>query len=540
MGLMGSLYIGTSGLRTSQNALNTVAHNLSNANTPGYTRQQVLLNDKQYNTISVNRRAISNQQTGLGVTYARVRQVRDYFLDQTYRKQSGRSAFYEESYDAIVEVETLLREMDGKAFKESLNNFWVSIQELAKDPSSAVAQGTLVQCASQFISKAGAVSKGLKNYQENLNLQVEKDVNRINEIGKQIYDLNLEILNIEAGGVESANDLKDVREALLDELSSLVNVTYHYDADGCAMVKVEGHTFVNRAMSFEMGMTRDANTGFYTPFWLYDAKKTELADGSTKWDIDGATVFNLTRTISSELDTDVGGLKAKLLARGDHRANYTDLNPDTYNELVSQSIIMNIQAEFDNLIHMIVTKVNGVLADAADPATGYLMDGADPIRLFQKKADEGYGEDLTQGKEDTLYTIENIIINPDLVKAPTKLGFTKPDGSKDYALAEALNAAFDEEAYVLNPNVTSRANFLGYYDNMVSQIGNLGYVFKSIYQYQVATVNSTEESRQQVVGVSDDEELNNMIKFQNAYNASSRYINVIDEMLEHIINTLGV
>lgn len=540
MGLMGSLYIGTSGLQTSQNALNTVAHNLSNANTPGYTRQQVLLNDKQYNTISVNRKAISNQQTGLGVTYARVRQVRDYFLDQTYRKQSGRSAFYEESYDAIVEVETLLREMDGKAFKESLNNFWVSIQELAKDPSSAVAQGTLVQCASQFISKAGAVSEGLKNYQDNLNLQVQKDVNRINEIGKQIYDLNLEILNIEAGGVESANDLRDTREALLDELSSLVNITYHYDADGCAMVKVEGHTFVNRAMAFEMGMTRDANTGFYTPFWLYDAKKTELADGSVKWDIDGATVFNLTRTISSELDTDVGGLKAKLLARGDHRANYTDLNPDTYNDLVSQSVIMNIQAEFDNLIHMIVTKVNGVLADASDPATGYLMDGAEPIRLFQKKADKGYGEDLSQGKEDTLYTIDNIIINPDLVKAPTKLGLTKPDGSKDYALAEALNAAFDEEAYVLNPNVTSRANFLGYYDNMVSQIGNLGYVFKSIYQYQVATVNSTEESRQQVVGVSDDEELNNMIKFQNAYNASSRYINVIDEMLEHIINTLGV
>lgn len=540
MGLMGSLYIGTSGLQTSQNALNTVAHNLSNANTPGYTRQQVLLNDKQYNTISVNRRAISNQQTGLGVTYARVRQVRDYFLDQTYRKQSGRKAFYEESYDAIVEVETLLRELDGKAFKESLNNFWVSIQELAKDPSSAVAQGTLVQCASQFISKAGAVRQGLKDYQDNLNLQVAKEVNRINEIGKQIYDLNLQILNIEVAGVESANDLKDTREALLDELSGLVNISYHYDADGCAMVKIEGHTFVNRAMAFEMEMTQDANTGFYTPFWLYDAKKTEMADGSVKWNTDGAEVFNLTRTISSELDTDAGGLKAKLLARGDHRADYRDLNPDTYNELVSQSVLMNIQAEFDNLIHMIVTKVNEVLADASDPATGYLMDGADPIRLFQKKVDKGYGEDLSPGREDTLYTIENIIINPDLVKAPTKLGLTRPDGSKDYALAEALNAAFDEEAYVLNPNVTSRANFLGYYDNMVSQIGNLGYVFKSIYQYQVATVDSTEESRQQVVGVSDDEELNNMIRFQNAYNASSRYINVIDEMLEHIINTLGV
>lgn len=539
MGLMGSLYIGTSGLQTSQNALNTVAHNLSNAGTAGYTRQQILLNDKQYNTISVNHKAISNQQTGLGVTYAKVRQVRDYFLDQTYRKESGRCAFYEASYDAINEAETLLRELDGEAFKDSLNNLWVSIQELAKDPSSPVTQGTLVQCASQFVSKAAAVSKGLNDYQDNLNLQVVQDVNRINTIGKQIYQLNNEILNIEVGGVESANDLKDTRNALLDELSQLVNISYEYDVDGCAMVKVEGHTFVNRAMPYEMGVKQDPSTGFYTPFWVFDARKTELEDGSTDYDIESAEVFNLSRTISSELDTDVGGLKAKLLARGDHRANYTDLNPNTYNDLVSQSVIMNIQAEFDNLVHNIVTKINQVFADAADPATGYMMDGSEPIRLFEKKADAGYAEDLTPGKEDTLYTIENLIINPDLVKTPTKLGFTKPDGSKDYELAEALNAAFDEEAYVLNPNVTSKANFLGYYDNMVSQIGNLGYVFHSIYESQVTTVNSTEEARQQVIGVSDDEELNNMIKFQNAYNASSRYINVIDEMLEHILNTLG-
>ena len=539
MGLMGSLYIGASGLQTSQNALNTVAHNLSNANTSGYTRQQILLNDKTYTTISVNSRAISNQQTGHGVTYAQVRQVRDYFLDQTYRKQSGRCAFYEASYNAINEIETLLREFEGEAFKDSLDKFWVSIQELAKDPSSAVTQGTLVQCATQFISKASAVSKGLNDYQDNLNLQVQSDVTRINEIGQQIFYLNNEILNIEVGGIESPNDLKDTRNALLDELSRLVNISYEYDVDGCAMVKIEGHTFVNRAMCYEIGLKQDNTTGFYTPFWLFDARKTVMEDGTLSWDITGAEVFNLKRTISSELDTDVGGLKGKLLARGDHRANYTDLNPDTYNDIVSQSVIMNMQAEFDNLIHNIVTKINQVFADAADPATGYLMDGSNPLRLFVKKADEGYGEDLTQGMEDTLYTIENLIVNQDLVKAPTLMGLVKPDGSVDYDLAYALNAAFDEEAYVLNPNVTSKANFLSYYDNMVSQIANLGYVFYSVYESQVTTVNSTEEARQQIVGVSDDEELTSLIKFQNAYNASSRYINVVDELLEHIINTLG-
>ncbi len=80
---------------------------------------------------------------------------------------------------------------------------------------------------------------------------------------------------------------------------------------------------------------------------------------------------------------------------------------------------------------------------------------------------------------------------------------------------------------------------IDFYSNLVSQIGSSGSVFKSVYINQETTVNSTEFARQQVVGVSDDEELNNMIKFQNAYNANSRFINAINEMIEHIINTLG-
>ena len=83
MPLMGSLYIGVSGLQTSQNALNSTAHNLSNIETEGYTRQQTLLEDRFYNTIG--NASVSAKQSGLGVEYADVRQVRDFFLDQSYR-----------------------------------------------------------------------------------------------------------------------------------------------------------------------------------------------------------------------------------------------------------------------------------------------------------------------------------------------------------------------------------------------------------------------------------------------------------------------
>ena len=145
MPLMGSLYIGTSGLQTSQNALNTTAHNMSNLDTVGFVRQQILLGNKTYNTISINASSVANQQVGLGVNYSAVRQVRDTFLDLTYRKESGRSAFYEVSYDAIEETETLLGEMEGATFSDSMDDLWASIEELSKTPDDSTIQGLFVQ-----------------------------------------------------------------------------------------------------------------------------------------------------------------------------------------------------------------------------------------------------------------------------------------------------------------------------------------------------------------------------------------------------------
>ena len=79
-----------------------------------------------------------------------------------------------------------------------------------------------------------------------------------------------------------------------------------------------------------------------------------------------------------------------------------------------------------------------------------------------------------------------------------------------------------------------------YYEDLVSQVANSGYVFRGIFENQEIAVSEAESARLQVVGVSSDEELTNMIMFQNAYNAASRYINVVDEMIEHIISTLAM
>lgn len=577
MSLMSSLYVGASGLQTSQNALNTTAHNLSNADTKGYTRQQVQQANRPYITLSTNPHAVSNQQTGLGTFYSNVKQVRDYFLDKTFRKESGRSMFYQVSTETMEEMESLLGELNQEAFQTTMSDLWTSVQELVKTPSSSVCQGLFVQRAEEFLERSVHIYDSLCAYQDNMNEKIRQNVNKINNYGNQLLELNDQIRSIEAGGIERANDLRDTRNQILDELSELADINFTEKANGDVYVQIEGVDFVNGAMCYEIALDTDEATGFYTPFWPLNAKFTEREDGTRDYDIRGAEVFDLSKKISTDLDTDIGGLKAMMYARGDHRADHTDIE-NNYDD-VSQSIIMNMQAEFDQLIYNVATKINGILAEAAgvkeitltdgtvvlgckDEPGGYMRheDGS-PIQMFAKITTPGYkkitdtdGEvywvyqeehlgDPDPDKNDpmrpeTVYSLKNMQIDQELKESPSILGFMK-DGAEDRATAEALSGAFTESIYTLNPNVKKTCTFLEYYDDLVAQVANSGYAFRNVLVNQQNTVEATSNAREQIIGVSSDEELSNMIKFQNAYNASSRYINAISEMLEHIITTLG-
>lgn len=546
MPLFGALYVGTSGLQTSQEALNVVAHNITNADTEGYVRQQVSQATREYNSLTVDTTGVSKKQTGLGVYIAEVRQFRDQFVDKAYRTEAGRQGFYDASFAAIEEVEEILGELDGANFYESMTDIWSAIEELVKDPSSEVCQSMLIQYAQSFCEASNNVYNDFANYQDKLNVQVKNDVDRINEIGRNIYTLNNQIRAIEAGDIEHANDLKDQRNQLIDELASKVNISYGADHFGNILIQIEGHNFVQMDRCNEMGYKAD-DEGFYTCFWP-DTAKFEYDNYDNKiYHPNTAPVFNLHTEISSTNNTDLGSLKGVLLARGDHRGTYADLmNPVTgeadgeaYN-LVKESVLMNTMAEFDGLVHNVVTALNNVLAQNADPATGYLCyEGTtEPLQLFERIACD-HDVPVNGKYNHTWFNATNIMVNPDLLQYPTHLSMKKADGTVDYETAKAFEDAFNAKDYILNPTLTNPVSISEYYSNLVAQVANSGSVYKSLKENQDITVESIESTRQGTIGVSSDEELSNMIKFQNAYNASSRYINVIDECIEHIINTLG-
>ena len=146
----GSFYIGNSGLVNAQNALNVTANNLANVDTPGYVREQVRFSDKSYIT-RVNPTPGTNiQQSGLGVSISDVAHARDIFLDKAYRRENGRSEFYNSMYTTVSYVEDILQEIDGEEFKASVADLWQAFQEFGKDPSNSTNQGLVWQKSELF------------------------------------------------------------------------------------------------------------------------------------------------------------------------------------------------------------------------------------------------------------------------------------------------------------------------------------------------------------------------------------------------------
>ena len=565
----GSMYIGASGLQSAQNALNTTANNLANVNTEGYVRQQVVFSDKRYDLLRDPTLKVNAHQSGTGVGIGDVKHARDVFLDKAYRLESGRNSFYASCYEVNAYVEDLLQELDGEQFKSSVEDLWKSFQELAKTPADSVTQNLVLQKSELLLSRAQTLYDDLKGYQLNIDMQIKEDVNRVNEIGEAIYKLNTEIQKVESNKMETAMTLRDERDRLLDELATYGNITVHEDALGFVYVNLEAVDFIYEAGYHALEIKEDNITGFSTPCWshLSEARKDLYVE-----------VFDTEITISSEMNTDVGSIKAKLLMRGDRFGMYTDLlTADGYKE-VQDEVVMETEAQVDLLIHEIVTAVNNAMSPNKDyvlqnnlyDANGKLLhragetiqildtencargeDGSlPPQEIFVRQGMERYttfqinGETVyVYNEEDpansnSLYRLGNLEINDTLKKVITKFPAYTENKAVDFKMAERLVDIWNVQGMHINPSDRYPCTFQDFYDKMVAKLGTDGNVYKSSTETLNTTTASLENSRQQVLGVSSDEELGKLIKYQSAYNASSRYMTVISQMTELIVTGL--
>lgn len=645
---MAGLFIGTTGLKTAQIALNATAHNLSNINTEGYTRQQVTFQDTVYMPVKTNDK-VTTPVYGLGVGISEVRRIRDTFIDAAYRSENARLGFYESQYQAVNEIEDLFGEMQGVTYQTYLTDLYNSLNELTKNPTSTVARSSLIQTATAFVDKSEAIYEGLTNYQTTLNTEVRNMVATINDLGKKIFDYNKKITAIEAAGIEHANDLRDERDKAVDELSEYMDLDYYEGPNGEIIINAEGVPFVSLNEVAVMDTQYIQGTSLVEPTWpVYDR-----------------VVFSAKAlaTASNATDTDKGKLKGLILARGNMVVDYTYVaeRPDAsnydltsadgidkynkdyeaysekqeyYNTYIYPSQILSAMASFDYLVHGIVTALNDVLCPEITVETsGEIMDangnaiqadmyyynnrsesvlynrfgaevegvknddgtytyesgeklynnsngdgsGALPfdkieysfldmektdygmdsdrtvgVELFSRnntqryiKAKDANGEDvyirnnLNDQKYESYYRLGNISINPKAAQNLALIPLSTKTDKEDLARANELIDTWDVRFGTFNIEEYSKATFNSYYNNFVGKFATWGDILDSYVNNQQNMVTGYDNQRTETMGVSSDEELQKMIKYQHAYNASSRYVNVVSEMLEHLVTSLG-
>ncbi|MCR4720778.1 MAG: flagellar hook-associated protein FlgK [Lachnospiraceae bacterium] len=619
MSLFGDLSVGTSGLKAGQYGLNVVAHNLANVDTEGYVRQQMVYDSSPY--LLIGQTSVSPMQVGLGVDPAQVRQVRDVFLDKAYRQEAGRQGYYEAQRDAVSEIENLFGELQGVAFQDTLKDFWVSLQELSKEPDSRVAQATFIETGINFIERSDKIYKQLKEFQLNLNTNIREKITRINEIGDRIFDLNRKIVFYESSEVENANDYRDERNHLLDELATMVKIDYKEQVDGRVTIAIEGSTFLTDDFCYHMDYLTIAQ---YREKQGVELPLDEAADILIPvWPhLGGAEVFDWSQVPSTPANSDIGTLKGCLQARGTRIGKYTDipLEPKVedytdddgdldeeayklaldiyeeatkdYNLNIESSIMMRTQAQFDQLVHGVVTIINDTLCPdkvvtiaagttiTLDDGSTYTYEDDTKIRIFdEENAPVGVDEFSTPGEElfsrktvrrymdpqditlsdgtvlenvriynsenaddnYSLYTLGEIEVNAEIVENKSKLPIISANGTGDYDMdmIKKLLSRWQEPFATLSPNALTYNNVTNYYTQFIGEIATKGDEFNILAENQECMTNAVNDRRLAKTAVSSDEELTYLIRYQHAYNASARYIGVVDEMLEHLIAKLA-
>lgn len=634
--LLTSFGVGVQGIRSAQSGLNTTSHNLANTKTPGYTRQQNINADMPYQTYRVTDK--STLQIGLGTKLDSIRQIRDQFLDKEYRVEASRQSFYDKQYETENEIEDIFGEMEGIEFLYSLTDIWSQVESLSTDPSNIAQRKLFISGAESFINRAYDVYKELTDYQTGLNNEIEKQVNKINEISDGIAEYNTIIAQIEASGVQNANDYRDARNLLLDELAEYTYFTYREDIDGKMQVYVSGAPLVIEGNSYHMKCERlSEDTGMYKVIWE---------------DNGYGDVYNLDKAYSNKYMTDTGSLYGTLTARGKKFANYTDLpappkkplredykqedgtiDEDTYNEdyeayeiaykqfeedtkifnnTTGNSILTKIESQFDKLIHDMVTMMNDVFCPnidfETDGVTGVDANGIDVTleegkyrildvincptgaddevtigeELFKRIGTERYnviildsaltaedGTVLTQEFTDTdgttkhklyvyneeqddnifsQYTIRNLEMNDKILANYSLLPvMSNPQAGENGVYSQGPGGIYDtllkkwyEKSAVLDPNTPLTVYaYSDYYKGMIDGLSTQGHVWKTMLDDQTKLVESIEDKRQQMAGVATDEELVYLLQYQHAFNAASRYINTIDQMLQHLIERMA-
>jgi flagellar hook-associated protein 1 len=233
-------------LQAQQTGIDVTSHNVANANTEGYSRQNVtLVTTTPFAPPGMNRPATAGQ-IGTGSVAADIQRARDMFLDTQWRGEAGNQANATNRSDALEQVEVILDEPQGVGLASLFNEYYRVWNELSNDPSASAlpVRTTVVQQSLSLTTAFNRIASQLGTIRTGQDSEIQTDVTEVNDITTQVMDLNQTIVQIELTG-QGANDLRDRRDALMDRLSQLVQVSSSENADGSINVMMGSQVLVD-------------------------------------------------------------------------------------------------------------------------------------------------------------------------------------------------------------------------------------------------------------------------------------------------------
>ncbi|MBO5178517.1 MAG: flagellar hook-associated protein FlgK [Lachnospiraceae bacterium] len=267
------LNIGTTGLYAAKSGLNITAHNVANIETEGYSRQ--VIKQSADTPLSTNNRY---GMLGSGVAINEITQMRSQYYDEKYRSNNALLGMYDTRSYFMNEVQSYLNEIELEGFTTTFDSMYDSLQELAKDPANLTVRTQVSNYAMSMCEYFNSLSTNLDQVQTECNYEVKNQVSRINSLATQVATLTKQINTVEIGG-ENANDLRDQRANLIDELSEIVNVTVTEREIGTVgmteyIVRLDGQVLVDNyeARSLEViprteNMSQCDVDGLYDVYW---------------------------------------------------------------------------------------------------------------------------------------------------------------------------------------------------------------------------------------------------------------------------------
>jgi len=543
MALTALFDIGKSGILTYQKALEVVSHNVANAATEGYTRQDLVFQNIPSGVLSYA------GVTGRGVNIKEIRRMYDSFIELQLKNESSRLGYWDVFQSGMLRLENIFNDASDIALSNAINDFFNAWQELSQNPSGIAERNLLLDKAEYLTQRFSLSYRALLDERYEIYKDSQNFVNQINQYLDQINELNEKIV-----ANPGALDAKDQRENIVKQLNDIVNITYFEDNAGRYSILLNGMPLVDGGRVYHMNVRLDGNQNlqFLLETVSGDIDATRLIQGGKlKAEIDlrdtiipeymnklNMFVFDLTDAVNrlhrqgygldGSTDNNFFNQLYDLISGTPDitSLNISGTNVNTYHRY---------QIQFDGT-NWTVTDLSTTPPTSITPVVTSWTDGTPPVNYYQLTFNDiniilrnpSAGLDFTfQIKPNTALYFDVAITDTNKIAAASENPLTV-SGPMDNRNARAIYGLLDSA-------IVGNAKPIDFYRSIVSEIGVYSSSAKIQKNFQEALVQDIEKRRQDISGVSLDEEAVNLIKYQKMYEASARVIRVADEILSTLI-----